>query len=335
MYFIQHELNGGEMRVGRHALPVDGVCYETHTVYQFHGCYWHACACTNLKGRHPTRKNLTSTEIAKDTRSKEIYIRSLGWNLIVMRECEWKSYCRENSQAALFKKAFFNRLYGEYRKKETEATILEKVKSNKMYGFIECDIHVPSHMEEYFSDMAPIFKNTLVGREHLGPDMLAFAEANECLKRPQRMLVGSLFGKQILLHSDLLRWYLTHGLVVTKIYQTIHYLPRNVYSDFALSVSDARRRGDTDPRFELVGTTSKLCGNSFYGKTITNKENHRRVVFNDSVAAASSAIASNKFCSLEELNCNVFEIQQFPSEVGYILFFLINLQLSGALWLQK
>ena len=131
-----------------------------------------------------------------------------------------------------------------------------------MYGFVECDIHVPSHMEEYFSDMAPVFKNTLVGREHLGPDMLAFAEANECLERPQRMLVSSLFGKQILLYNELLRWYLMHGLVVT------------------------------------------------------NMESHRRVMYKDTAAGSSSAIASNKICSLEELNCDVFEIQQFPSEVG-------------------
>ena len=36
---IQHHRNGGEKRVGRYSL--DGYCEETHTVYEYQGCYWH------------------------------------------------------------------------------------------------------------------------------------------------------------------------------------------------------------------------------------------------------------------------------------------------------
>ena len=37
--FIQHVRNGGEKRVGNYSL--DGYCEETHTAYEFQGCYWH------------------------------------------------------------------------------------------------------------------------------------------------------------------------------------------------------------------------------------------------------------------------------------------------------
>ena len=36
---IQHHRNGGEKRVGPYSL--DGYCEETHTVYEYQGCYWH------------------------------------------------------------------------------------------------------------------------------------------------------------------------------------------------------------------------------------------------------------------------------------------------------
>ena len=38
---IRHQVNGREKRNGK--LPVDGWCHETHTAYQFYGCYFHGC----------------------------------------------------------------------------------------------------------------------------------------------------------------------------------------------------------------------------------------------------------------------------------------------------
>ena len=36
---IEHVRNGGEKRVGKYSL--DGYCEETHTAYEFQGCFWH------------------------------------------------------------------------------------------------------------------------------------------------------------------------------------------------------------------------------------------------------------------------------------------------------
>ena len=36
---MQHDRNGGEKRVGKYYL--DGYCEETHTAYEYQGCYWH------------------------------------------------------------------------------------------------------------------------------------------------------------------------------------------------------------------------------------------------------------------------------------------------------
>ena len=31
--------------------------------------------------------------------------------------------------------------------------------TNKLFGFVECDIEVPDYLKDHFSEMCPIFKN--------------------------------------------------------------------------------------------------------------------------------------------------------------------------------
>lgn len=68
--------------------------------------------------------------------------------------------------------------------------------------------------------------------------------------------------RKILLATPLLKWYLDHGLVVSRIYQVIEFTPDDCFSDCTREFSDARRRGDSNPRFEIIADTRKLEGNS-------------------------------------------------------------------------
>ena len=47
-------------------------------------------------------------------------------------------------------------------------TILDAVRDEKLFGCIECDIHVPKHLRERFSEMCPIFKNIEISRDDIG-----------------------------------------------------------------------------------------------------------------------------------------------------------------------
>ncbi|EGZ14582.1 hypothetical protein PHYSODRAFT_395325, partial [Phytophthora sojae] len=40
--------------------------------------------------------------------------------------------------------------------------IIDDIKNDKIFGFLECDIRTPEHLKEYFSEMTPIFKNALI-----------------------------------------------------------------------------------------------------------------------------------------------------------------------------
>ena len=68
---------------------------------------------------------------------------------------------------------------------------------------------------------------------------------------------------KILLITPLLRWYIEHGLLVTKINQFIEFCPKRAFSPYEESVTNDKRAGDRDPAYKALADTSKLIGNSF------------------------------------------------------------------------
>ena len=151
--------------------------------------------------------------------------------------------------------------------------ILKDVLKGSFFGQIECDIDVPDHLKEYFAEMPPIFKNTEIQYNDLSAETKTQVKPNYKSKK----LVGSMFGKKMLFPTELLKWYLEHGLVVSNITCVIRYERKAPFKSFAEQVSNERRAGDSSPAYKLRGEMMKLMGNSSYGKCITNFLKHERV----------------------------------------------------------
>jgi hypothetical protein len=88
--------------------------------------------------------------------------------------------------------------------------------------------------------------------------MKGFAEEHDIMPQPCHSLIGSMKEDKILLATPLLKWYLEHGLEVTKIYQVVEYSPKACFKSFGDSVSNARRAGDVDPYKAIIADTMKL-----------------------------------------------------------------------------
>ena len=265
-------------------------------------------------------------DLLRDTLEKEKYIRGIGYNLITIWECQWERRVNSDSSIKDFLRQAFTTLYPSSAAKE-EKELLADVRSGKFFGLIECDISTPSELEEKFEEMAPIFKNVSVSREDLGEHMTEFVkEHSHFLKHPQKMLIGSLFGEKILIHSELAKWYLSHGLKITKIYQVIEYIPNPLFKPFADSVSEACRRGDANPDLALYANTCKLVGNSAYGKTITNKTKHRTVKYIHGDREASRKVRRSTFDSLQEIDAGFYEITHRKKKVSVLHYFLYILR---------
>jgi hypothetical protein len=86
---IQHAENGGEFSIPETRFKADGYCKETNTIYEFHGDLWHGNPKV-FKSEDVSFFGTTYGELYQKTLEKEERIRSLGFNLVVMWELDWK-----------------------------------------------------------------------------------------------------------------------------------------------------------------------------------------------------------------------------------------------------
>ena len=59
--------------------------------------------------------------------------------------------------------------------------------------------------------------------------MRTYAEENNILREPRRMLIGSYFGKEVLINTALAKWYLSHDLEITQIHEFIQFNPKRFF----------------------------------------------------------------------------------------------------------
>ena len=202
-------------------------------------------------GRNATKTNKQNKQIKSDAwhagRQKRLkrtqYIEREGFHVVEMWECEFNHLCWQNP--SLYRKLDiqrpdFFRKHG-FKKKVTEKQILDGVLRGNLFGFVQCDLSVPDRwgkgfenfsdltLYEYFKEMSPILCTSEVPLESYGKHMQRYVEEMGMGKTPRVLLVGGMSAQEILIATPLLRWYLQHGIVVTKIHQVVEYQQKRCF----------------------------------------------------------------------------------------------------------
>ena len=125
---IQHIRNGGEKRVGKYHL--DGYCEETHTAYEYQGCYWHGknlhvyySIHDNVKYIHvslfllgcpecypmrntpnPGADKKPMEELYQDTQRKVKYLKDRGFEVVEKWGCAFKKELKQDEELKQFVK---------------------------------------------------------------------------------------------------------------------------------------------------------------------------------------------------------------------------------------
>ena len=107
---IRHANNGGEHVILRGAKTyyVDGYDVNTHTVYEFNGCFWHGCPRC-FPDRDKTRHKLcdqTMSDAYEASILKQDALFAEGYNVIVMWECEWTKLKQEDESVRRLVESF-------------------------------------------------------------------------------------------------------------------------------------------------------------------------------------------------------------------------------------
>ena len=194
--------------------------------------------------------------------------------------------------------------------------IIQNVLNDELFGFFEVDIEVLDQLRDKFSEFCPLFVISEVSEDQIPQHMKDYKiNTGRKMIKNNKKLLGVMKAEKILLYSPLLKWYLNHGLQVTKIHRYISYTSGRLFKWFPEEVSSARRAADQDKNKKQLGDTAKLKGNSFYGKMIENLEKHISTKFTRDEKLIDKIFRSPFFEDLEEINAGVFEVRQRKRQV--------------------
>ena len=150
-------------------------------------------------------------------------------------------------------------------------------------GFCACvDLHYPDDLKQR-TDQFPFAPDHMIINDqyfdedgNLYPFLQRWSDENEgAVVKPFKGLVATLYDKErYCVHWKLLKWYMKHGLQVTKIHNLVFFNEEKYLKPY-VSHNIALRNERTD---ELGKMVYKLMGNSIYGKTFENPFNHYKYV---------------------------------------------------------
>lgn len=84
------------IKIGNRLIRVDGYDASTNTVYEFHGDYWHGNPNVYNKNDINEISKKSFGELYKKTKEKEFLIKSAGFKLITIWECDWDELVKED-----------------------------------------------------------------------------------------------------------------------------------------------------------------------------------------------------------------------------------------------
>ena len=99
---LQHARNKGEFRIPDTHYTVDGYDATTHTVYEFHGCYWQGCPRCHPQRQetHARLLDRTMEDANRTTQAKVQSLRDHGYMVVEMWECDWHQRLQNQPEVA-------------------------------------------------------------------------------------------------------------------------------------------------------------------------------------------------------------------------------------------
>ena len=180
----------------------------------------------------------------------------------------------------------------------------------ELFGFLQVDIHIPDVLQEKFSEFSLLFIIDSIPEDLVAQHMKDYRErTRRAMIIVTKKLLGVMRVTRILLHTPMLRWYLSHELKVTAIHKYQHYKSGRPFTWFPEEVSKARHDGDNNPALKQLGDTYKLKGNSFYRKMIEDLMRHLRTILMANEDLVDQSLRYPYFKDLEEID-GAFEIKE-------------------------
>ena len=275
---LQHFFNTGqEQRVG--GLSVDGICHVTKQILEIYGCHWHGCSsCTEFKikkGITPQKANeLKFRYQATQSRKKFLERHMPGYKVIEFWECMLNPYSVRKTQEK------FPRMCMPHADKGIRSShLLDLIMEEKFNGLVEVDMHVPPELYEKFAESSPFYITSEVEEHMMTPEMREYLKVKGLsMSKPRVMLVGAMAVERYVITADLLRWYLSHHLKVTRVRWALEFEETKLLDGFIRGLV-SKRRAATQRNDKPEADKNKLIGNSAFGVTMKDKQKYSNTCY--------------------------------------------------------
>ena len=108
-----------------------------------------------------------------------------------------------------------------------------RLKDGPWFGFAEVAIKIPWHLRIKFEEMCLFVYNKQVPVKVVPQHMLDYLQRTGRKRADGKKLVGALSAGKKLVYAPLLRWYVDHGAVITRVY------PSKIFTWFVKQVTEA------------------------------------------------------------------------------------------------
>ena len=128
-----------------------------------------------------------------------------------MWKCNWWEAYRTDATVKNHLRASF-----PYQRLPAKNDSCKRIKVERFFGYVQCDLKVPEHLKAYFPNSPPTFKNTVVSRNDIGDMMKKIAEKEGIMSQSRRMLKSNFYLNNGIINTSFLKFYLHLGLETTK-----------------------------------------------------------------------------------------------------------------------
>ena len=192
--------------------------------------------------------------------------------------------------------------------------LLSRIWKAELFGYVQFDLRVPEKLRKKFQPFPPIFKNTFVACRDIVDFMKKYADENELMTQPRRILISSFHLMNGPVITLLLHFHLNLRLECDRIYSFVQYAQMNYFNSFVQFPVNAWPKGDENPHSSVVAETIKLLVKSSYSYQIMDRSRHTIAKYlNDEEAL--KAIKSKFSTNFNHLNDILHEIDSVKADV--------------------
>ena len=216
-------------------------------IYEFDGCYFHGCDKCSKAG------------FTKNDQERETFLRQIeNVEITRMQECVW-----QKTKKSLVWKSKISKIIKQRNVSETN--FIEHVKNQDLYGFALVSIKSTEKAQKFLDvNWPPLFFKSDINFE----DIPTWMQNNTFAKDfPKTTVVQGMFHEKILLHTELLKFYLENGFEILHIFKFFEYQGAKCLKKIHDQVYNARVQA-TIEKDSMKTTAVKLVSNSMYGQML-------------------------------------------------------------------